>query len=124
VILPRPELRLSPLPAGVVRNPVFAGTHPIGRAENDPRPSWNQAAGTKAAGTKVGSAEFRTGQTGAWAMLKWALIFFIISIIAGAFGFTGISAGTAFIAKFLFFAALAIFVVFLVLALLAGEIVF
>ncbi|WP_421386858.1 DUF1328 domain-containing protein, partial [Agrobacterium tumefaciens] len=25
-------------------------------------------------------------------MLKWALIFFVISLIAGVFGFTGISA--------------------------------
>ncbi len=54
-------------------------------------------------------------------MLKWALIFFVISIIAGAFGFTGIAAGTAQIAKILFFIALAIFVLFLVLAVVAGE---
>ena len=35
-------------------------------------------------------------------MLKWAIIFFIISVIAGVFGFTGISAATADIAKILF----------------------
>lgn len=57
-------------------------------------------------------------------MLKWALIFFVVSIIAGIFGFTGISAGAATIAKWLFFIALAIFVVFLVLGLLAGEALF
>ncbi|MGH7213020.1 MAG: DUF1328 domain-containing protein, partial [Acetobacteraceae bacterium] len=35
-------------------------------------------------------------------MLKWALFFLIISIIAGLFGFTGISAATGGIAKVLF----------------------
>ncbi|SIK98040.1 Small integral membrane protein [Mycobacteroides abscessus subsp. abscessus] len=39
----------------------------------------------------------------------------MISIIAGIFGFTGIAAGSAAIAKFLFFAALILFVIFLVL---------
>jgi len=50
-------------------------------------------------------------------MLKWALIFFIVSIIAGLFGFTGIAAGAATIAKFLFFVAVTLFVIFLVLGL-------
>lgn len=54
-------------------------------------------------------------------MLKWALIFLVISIVAGALGFTGISSGAARISKILFFIAIAIFVIFLVLALLAGE---
>ena len=57
-------------------------------------------------------------------MLKWALIFFIISIVAGFFGFSGVSAGAATIAKWLFFAAVAVFVVLLVLGLLAGEALF
>jgi uncharacterized membrane protein YtjA (UPF0391 family) len=48
-------------------------------------------------------------------MLKWALIFFVISIIAGLFGFTGIAAGSAALAKILFFVALALFVIFLIL---------
>jgi uncharacterized membrane protein YtjA (UPF0391 family) len=54
-------------------------------------------------------------------MLKWALIFLVISIVAGALGFTGIARGTATVAKWLFFIAIAIFVIFLVLALMAGE---
>jgi uncharacterized membrane protein YtjA (UPF0391 family) len=54
-------------------------------------------------------------------MLKWALIFFLVSLVAGLFGFTGIAAGAATIAKWLFFIAVAIFIVFLVLGLLAGE---
>lgn len=57
-------------------------------------------------------------------MLKWALIFLVISIIAGALGFTGISATTGKIAKILFGVFLLLFVIVLVLALLAGEIVF
>jgi len=58
------------------------------------------------------------------AVLKWALIFFVVSIIAGVFGFTGISAATAGIARILFGLFLVIFVVLLVLALLAGELSF
>jgi uncharacterized membrane protein YtjA (UPF0391 family) len=54
-------------------------------------------------------------------MLKWALIFFVVSIIAGALGFSGIAAGTARIAKILFVIAVAIFLIFLVLAIMAGE---
>jgi uncharacterized membrane protein YtjA (UPF0391 family) len=50
-------------------------------------------------------------------MLKWALVFLVISLIAGIFGFTGIAAGAAAIAKVLFFLALLLFVVFLVLGL-------
>jgi uncharacterized membrane protein YtjA (UPF0391 family) len=42
-------------------------------------------------------------------MLKWALIFFVISIVAGLLGFSGISAATAGIAKILFYIAVAIF---------------
>lgn len=57
-------------------------------------------------------------------MLKWALIFFVVSVIAGFFGFSGVSAGAAKIAKWLFFIAVAIFVLFLVLGLLAGEVLF
>ncbi|GAA5784961.1 hypothetical protein GCM10007860_03300 [Chitiniphilus shinanonensis] len=50
-------------------------------------------------------------------MLKWALIFFVVSVIAGLFGFGGIAAGAAAIAKILFFIALALFVLCLVLGL-------
>ena len=36
-------------------------------------------------------------------ILKWALIFFLISVVAGVFGFTGISAASADIARVLFY---------------------
>ncbi len=54
-------------------------------------------------------------------MLRWALIFFVVSVIAGVFGFTGVAAGSAAIAKTLFFLALALFVVFLVAGLSVGR---
>lgn len=50
-------------------------------------------------------------------MLYWAIIFFIISIVAGIFGFGGIAAATAGIAKILFFIFIAAFIVMLVLGL-------
>jgi uncharacterized membrane protein YtjA (UPF0391 family) len=50
-------------------------------------------------------------------LLKWALIFPVISIIAGLLGFTGISAGAADIARFLFYIFVVIFLVLLVLGL-------
>ena len=52
-------------------------------------------------------------------LLKWALIFLIVSLIAAFFGFTGISAASADIARVLFFIFLVIFVVLLVLGLMA-----
>lgn len=63
----------------------------------------------------------RSGNREDLLMLKWALIFFVVSLIAGFFGFTNIAAGTRTIAKWLFFIAIIIFVVFLVLAIVAGE---
>lgn len=57
-------------------------------------------------------------------MLKWALIFFLVAIIAGALGFTNIAAGAATISRILFAVFLVIFLIFLALALLAGEALF
>jgi uncharacterized membrane protein YtjA (UPF0391 family) len=57
-------------------------------------------------------------------MLKLALIFFIISVVAGIFGFTGLSAAFKGIAKILFFIAIALFLLFVVLAVVGGALVF
>lgn len=54
-------------------------------------------------------------------MLRWALIFFVISIIAAIFGFGGISEASADIAQILFYIFLGIFVLMLVLGLVAGK---
>jgi uncharacterized membrane protein YtjA (UPF0391 family) len=51
-------------------------------------------------------------------MLNWAIAFFIIAIVAALFGFTGIAAGAAEIAKILFFVFLVLFLVSLVVGLL------
>lgn len=48
-------------------------------------------------------------------MLKWALIFLVVGLIAGALGFTGVAGAAVGFTKILFFLALALFLVFLVL---------
>jgi uncharacterized membrane protein YtjA (UPF0391 family) len=50
-------------------------------------------------------------------MLRYAVIFFVIALIAAIFGFTGIAAGAAEIARVLFFIFLFVFVVALLLSL-------
>lgn len=57
-------------------------------------------------------------------MIKWAIIFFVVSLIAGFFGFTAVAAGSRTIAKVLFFIALAIFLVILVFGVFLGKLVF
>jgi uncharacterized membrane protein YtjA (UPF0391 family) len=54
-------------------------------------------------------------------MLKWALLFFVVSLIAGLFGFTGIAAGAAAVAKILFYIAVFLFIVFLLLGVFAAR---
>jgi len=54
-------------------------------------------------------------------MLKWALIFLVAGLVLGALGFGGIGGAFVGIAKILFFVAIAIFVVLLVLGLIAGK---
>lgn len=48
-------------------------------------------------------------------MLQYAIIFFIIAIIAAVFGFGGIAAGAAAIAKILFYIFIVIFLVTLIM---------
>jgi len=50
-------------------------------------------------------------------LLKWALLFFVISVVAGILVFTGISAASADLARILFYIFLVIFLVLLVLGL-------
>jgi uncharacterized membrane protein YtjA (UPF0391 family) len=57
-------------------------------------------------------------------MLRWALIFFVVSIVAGVFGFTNISSAAGGIARLLFFIFVAVFIVFLVLSILDGQRIF
>ena len=69
----------------------------------------------------MGGVKARTPECGG--ICKWALIFFLISIVAGLFGFTGLARGSATIAKVLFFLFLVIFIIVLILAITAGEII-
>jgi uncharacterized membrane protein YtjA (UPF0391 family) len=50
-------------------------------------------------------------------MIKWALIFLIVGLIAGVLGFTGVAGASFAIAKLLFFVAILIFVILLALGL-------
>jgi len=55
-------------------------------------------------------------------LLQWALIAFVVAIIAGLFGFTGVAQGAASIGRVLFGLFLVVAVIFLVLALLGVSI--
>lgn len=54
-------------------------------------------------------------------MLKWALIFLVVGLVMGALGFGGIGGAFVGLAKVLFFLAIAIFIIFALLALFAGR---
>jgi uncharacterized membrane protein YtjA (UPF0391 family) len=54
-------------------------------------------------------------------MLYWALVFLLISIVAGVFGFTGIAVASAGIAKVLFTLFLFIFLLLLLSMALITE---
>ena len=54
-------------------------------------------------------------------MLRWALIFLVVALIAAALGFTGIAGASAGIAQLLFWCFLVIFVVALLVSLVQGK---
>lgn len=54
-------------------------------------------------------------------MLRWAIVFLILGLVAGVLGFTAIAGASIAIAKFLFFLFLAVFLVLLVLGLTAAR---
>jgi uncharacterized membrane protein YtjA (UPF0391 family) len=54
-------------------------------------------------------------------MLYWALLFFIVAIIAGVFGFGGISAAASGIAKLLFILFLVMFAASLIIYAVRGS---
>ncbi len=57
-------------------------------------------------------------------MIKWAIIFFVVSLVAGFLGFSNVAAGAKSISKILFFIALAIFLIVLIFGVLLGVLVF
>ncbi len=54
-------------------------------------------------------------------MLRWALIFLVIGLVAGLLGFTGVAGASIAIAKTLFFIFIALFLVLLVLGLTVAR---
>jgi len=54
-------------------------------------------------------------------MLKLAITFLVIGLILGVLGFGGVGGAFIGIAKILFFIAVALFLIFLVLGLMAGK---
>ncbi len=54
-------------------------------------------------------------------MLRWAVVFFIIAIIAAIFGFGNIAAGATDIAKILFFIFIVLFVLSLIANIVRGK---
>lgn len=57
-------------------------------------------------------------------LLKWALIAFVISLIAGGLGFSGVSSAAGGIAKTLFFIFIAIAIIVFIVAIALGKMVF
>lgn len=54
-------------------------------------------------------------------MLYWALIFFIVAIVAAVFGFGGLASASAGIAQVLFFIFLVLFIAGLVMHFMRGR---
>jgi len=54
-------------------------------------------------------------------MLRWAVIFLIIALVAALFGFTDIASAAAGIAKFLFFLFLVMCLVFFILGMSVAK---
>ena len=59
-------------------------------------------------------------EEGGHTMLKWAIIFFVVALVAAVFGFTGIAGAAAGIAEILFFIFVVLFVISLIMAFTRG----
>jgi uncharacterized membrane protein YtjA (UPF0391 family) len=57
-------------------------------------------------------------------LLKWSVIFLVIALIAAAFGFTGVYAAAASIAKILFYIFLFLFAITLIGGLFVAKKIF
>ncbi len=54
-------------------------------------------------------------------MLRWALIFLVLALVAAAFGFGGLAATSAGIAKLLFWVFIIVFAISLVAGIATGK---
>jgi uncharacterized membrane protein YtjA (UPF0391 family) len=84
-----------------------------------PAAPWSRSGAEPEPGTPVVSLALL--DIGSNAMLKWAILFLIISVIAGALGFTGLSATAARISKILFAIFFVLFLLVVLIAAMAGD---
>jgi uncharacterized membrane protein YtjA (UPF0391 family) len=54
-------------------------------------------------------------------MLRWALIFLVLALIAGVLGFTGVAGQSMYIARILFFVFLVVFLAGLIYSMVTGK---
>lgn len=54
-------------------------------------------------------------------MLRWALVFLVLALIAGVLGFTSVAGQSMYIARILFFVFLVIFLAGLVYSMVTGR---
>jgi uncharacterized membrane protein YtjA (UPF0391 family) len=54
-------------------------------------------------------------------MLRWAVIFLVIALVAGLLGFTGVAGASIAIAKTLFFIFLVVFLVLMIAGFTVGR---
>jgi uncharacterized membrane protein YtjA (UPF0391 family) len=54
-------------------------------------------------------------------MLRWALTFLVVALIAAVFGFTGIAGESMYIARILFYIFIVVFLVSLIYSLITGK---
>jgi uncharacterized membrane protein YtjA (UPF0391 family) len=93
-------------------------TADIGAGQRNPTAIGVVAASTSDSLSRMVEVEiFIRGARGKFLMLHYAIVFFVIALIAALFGFGGIAAGAAGIAKILF----VVFLIGAVVALLVGP---
>jgi uncharacterized membrane protein YtjA (UPF0391 family) len=85
---------------------------------------WSICDGVKRGRRPIFPGSHQCSQESPSAMLRLALFFLVISLVAALFGFGGIAAAAADIARILFFIFIVIFVVLLVAGLMAGSTLF
>jgi uncharacterized membrane protein YtjA (UPF0391 family) len=97
--------------------PDVAVGNPIQQGQISRCTAWNQFHPSKLDQRFSAADSRRRAGVMAMTLLKWALIFFLVSVVAGILGFTGISAASADVARFLFYVFVVIFLVLLILGL-------
>src|SRR5258708_38559871 len=123
-----PRLARGSASIGIKEAPVQIATQPKDTAvprlrlfgtglniQLSPRPVFRAAFCVSALGTHAQALRLSENRIGERAMtiLKWALLFFVVSIVAGILGFTGVSSASADIARGLFYIFVVIFLVLL-----------